>query len=95
MSPGVAMVERMYGGLERERLIQLGALADLAGTEPEMCRLVVETVRVFRDQLLVSELLEECKQDATLLAGQGSIGDDRRLGIGHDRSDNGHPPEVA
>lgn len=91
----VTKVEHMYGGVERTRLMQLGELADLAESDLAMCVAVVQTLRTVRDQLLVSEALHECQQDASLLASEAGVSDDGSLGLWDFGSADGQPSQVA
>ena len=89
------MVERMYGGAARTRLIQLGELADSAGTDPAMCVAAIHALRAVRDELLVSEALHQCQQDSTLLPGVVGMGHDGGFGVWDLEGVNGQPPQVA
>ena len=89
------MVERMYGGAECARLMQLGELADAAGVDPLMCVAVVQALRSMRSELLVSKALDELHQHSTLLTGQVGIGNNGGFKVGDLGSPDGQPSQVA
>ena len=95
LSRASGMVERMYGGAESARFMQLGELADAAGVDPAMCVAVVQALRAVRDQLLVSEALDELHQHSTLFTGQVGIGNDSGFEVRDLGSSDGHPSQVA
>lgn len=90
VSPGVAMVERMFGGLACDYLLVIAQLVD-AGADAD---LVGQIAQVLRQRLLLAERAQHDDQSIRMGRAQAGIGEDGRLDV-VDLGANGNPTQAA
>ena len=95
MSQEPVTVLRMAEQHHTSHLKAIIAAAHLAGTDPERCVAVAEMVRAAGVALGLAVRLEDGEQDAFLVVGEVSVGEDRDFDARADVDAEGNPTEMA
>lgn len=73
----------------------VAAAADEAGDDPQRCVIVADMIRSIRDGLVAQQLRDQLQQKDFLILTEASVGENSGFEVGHGRSVDRQPPQVA